>query len=392
MIPLALVLLTLMLRQESRRSRSVLESIHALLSSGRDRTQSQFTRGTLPDPRPSAPKQSTATRNTKKSGSITELRSSQPCVPMAEISEGVIGRLFNKFHSFENIRPGCETTCSLGGQVEGKGPGRKIVIRTCIDEGPEAELSPGHATPDRNYQQTVLELYQLLAPRIGPMGVAHRHPGRMDRCSEGDRATDVPLVRSSATREMIFCIATYWKNGIFGSVASHEITRGEFKLSFYYLSEATGDQYLPARIETSPMPSIQLPPPILQMAEANPVRTRREFSSLGGLREYVPRFTTLELGGVQSACLTLEHKVFQYTVSSCYPESNPFDRRVIVSAGEEVVELASESETPLAELLFEFEQDYIRRLGCRGPESDLSEAALSFSYPLTRPTLHHQRR
>lgn len=283
-----------------------------------------------------------------------------PVVPPVLLSNDLIDALFDKFSNFERERPGCENICTLLANVEGEGESRKLILTGFIDEGPHADLSSAHARPDRVYQQVVLEHYQLVHRKTGPIGWSHRHPGEYDRCSEGDRETDLAWVRESNTKELVVAIATKWEGGQFGRVGDHELARGEFKLSFFYMSEATGDEYFPFRPRISPVPYILLHPYFLEMAADDPITVRMEFSPLSSLREFGVAANTLDLEECESPCLVLTHRVFGYSIIAAYLGPDVASRRVFVTEHDQIVEIFAEGADPLPKLIYEFERNYIR--------------------------------
>jgi len=111
---------------------------------------------------------------------------------MITITTKVLDQLQEKTSIAEQKRPGDEVGFGLVGYVVGNW--EQLYISGLLNPGKKARYSPGSVHEDLKAQANELKRYQFLNPQVGYLGFAHRHPGAMEKPSEGDRKTDITNV------------------------------------------------------------------------------------------------------------------------------------------------------------------------------------------------------
>lgn len=148
------------------------------------------------------------------------------------------------------INPDHEEGGVLVGWRSDNGNVRGYHVVGFIDSGPNASTSAGHLDVDNEYITKQLALWSYIFPQLEILGFIHRHPGQLDKCSSGDIAGDVPVVKAASRKEMVFGIITinhpnkadllaHYKEG---SLTGTDRPK-RYKINFFYLGHSSNYKY-----------------------------------------------------------------------------------------------------------------------------------------------------
>jgi hypothetical protein len=151
-----------------------------------------------------------------------------------------------------------------------------IKVNGYIESGPKADCSPGSIQFDCEYANRILQATRLQQATATNVGCIHRHPGKMDKCSSGDKDTDQLAVRESESKCLLFGIITLNNR----AQDPYAIYHRNFKINFYLMSEETAYEYVPIRPRVEDLPLIEPLPVLLAINEMRNGAAFHDFSVL----------------------------------------------------------------------------------------------------------------
>lgn len=158
---------------------------------------------------------------------------------------------------------GVETGGMWIGEFKANSAALEFKLNGFVEAGPKAACAPQSVLFDHEYQAGMLQAIRLQHPGAGNMGCFHRHPGRLDTCSWGDRLADTAAVQASDTRALVFTIVTLATN----RRDPLSLYYRNFKLDFYVLAEQTGFEYLQVRPRLVDIPVLRASPALARLSQ-----------------------------------------------------------------------------------------------------------------------------
>ena len=304
----------------------------------------------------------------------------RPRLPRIRFPESILEELARATEAFCRIHPLSEIIYTLVGKYMTQGSKPEIQVSGFLGPGPNAELTPFTAAYDRPHQQALLAILRIIDRDVCYVGLAHLHPGRLDRCSSIDYKADRQRVGEARDEGLVFVILNRHGTERGNALREHAVARDGFKFSFYHMSRSTGLEYVPFRPDLNTGVLHSVPPLLRELAAAAPLETRMEFSCVSSLYEYTAVLVQITLPeGTTAPCVVLTHRLYGYAVMVAYPYPSLSARRVFVDLKTEMVEWAvNHEESPssrqpsLVEIVMEIEEnvqvDYRHRLSLSSVE------------------------
>ncbi len=261
--------------------------------------------------------------------------------PQVRIYKSLVEQLAAGINDSRRAYGDVETGYALVGKITGEGPSRIITICGLIEAGTKARRLSAQVTFDREFQQQELRLLQMVDAEVMHIGDLHLHPGRFDRCSNGDYQTDVANVRASRSQEMVFGIVTAgWPRRDKRSDSS--IWLAGLKFDFFYLGKVSGYQYARVVPESIDGRLLAVPAALRRFAKAFPERAVLDFDNLRRLRNYRMTVSVLPTThGVESPCIEMTHKTRNYRTLILFSDASSQSPEVLVEIDGEITRFES---------------------------------------------------
>jgi proteasome lid subunit RPN8/RPN11 len=126
--------------------------------------------------------------------------------PVIAIRAGVLATMFKDFHSHRATDRGNEET---GWLLLGRRDGRGATIEAALPPGEFRDAGMAHVNMNSTAQSVAMRLLKRAHSHLDVLGVAHTHPGRMCRPSQGDYQGDSQWVPYLVQKEGIFAIGVW---------------------------------------------------------------------------------------------------------------------------------------------------------------------------------------
>lgn len=185
---------------------------------------------------------------------------SEPPGPVMAIRAGVLATMFRDFHNHRATERGNEETgWLLLGRRDGQGG---ATIEATLPPGEFRDAGMAHVNMNSTAQSVAMRLLKRAHPHLDVLGVAHTHPGRMCRPSQGDYQGDSQWVPNLVQKEGLFAIGVWGmeKNHlnddlfatnnvkeddaeVRGDANRANTTHEEGAARFYWYALAAGDQW-----------------------------------------------------------------------------------------------------------------------------------------------------
>jgi hypothetical protein len=136
-------------------------------------------------------------------------------------------------------------------------------INGFIPAGPKVDFSAGSILFDTEWQTRALTAIRIEHPTVGNIGMIHRHPGQLDRCSAGDEIADRDAVRGSPSQGLVFAIITI------GNPKQDPLSvyYMDFKIDVFVMSEDTGFRYAKVKPTFQDIPLVKASPALVALCE-----------------------------------------------------------------------------------------------------------------------------
>jgi len=123
-----------------------------------------------------------------------------------KINSGVLRTMFEDFHAHRGTARGEEET---GWLLIGRRESAGVVIEAALPPGEFRDAGVAHVNMNSTAQSVAMRILKKAHPDLDVLGVAHTHPGRLNRPSHGDYQGDSLWVPKLRKREGIFAIGVW---------------------------------------------------------------------------------------------------------------------------------------------------------------------------------------
>lgn len=136
----------------------------------------------------------------------TQSLNQEPPSSDVKIHSGVLKTMFEDFHAHRQTERGEEET---GWLLLGRRTESGAVIEAALPPGEFRDAGTAHVNMNSTAQAVAMRILKKHHPELDVLGVAHTHPGRLNRPSQGDYQGDSLWVSKLRKREGIFAIGVW---------------------------------------------------------------------------------------------------------------------------------------------------------------------------------------
>lgn len=133
---------------------------------------------------------------------------SAPAIPTGtvRIHKGVLDTMFEDFQKHKETDRGEEET---GWMLLGRREAGVVIIEAALPPGEFRDAGTAHVNVNSTAISVAMRVLKKSHPRLDVIGMAHTHPGSLDRPSEGDYRGDIVWVRKLPGRQGVFAIGVW---------------------------------------------------------------------------------------------------------------------------------------------------------------------------------------
>lgn len=122
------------------------------------------------------------------------------------IHQGVLNTMFEDFHRHKETDRGDEET---GWMLLGRRESGEVIVEAALPPGEFRDAGTAHVNVNSTAISVAMRVLKKSHPRLDVVGMAHTHPGSLDRPSEGDYRGDIHWVRKLPGKQGVFAIGIW---------------------------------------------------------------------------------------------------------------------------------------------------------------------------------------